>query len=307
MPIIQDFHKVTLADREAVLEQTKHNRYRNCDYSFSNLYGWQETYGTEIAFHKGMMLVRFSNPAHDRQAYLMPVGSGEVREVLLDLQRDLLERGEENIILMSVTGNALDELKALDPPRMKDFTSRDYCDYIYLRESLATLSGKKLQSKRNHINKFEKLYPGWVYEEITPENAEKCIGLEKVWLGNSDEDPDKLRERSVVLNALRHKDEIGLYGGCIKVDGRVVAFSLGMPVTGDTFDVNIEKADTAYEGSFSIINREFARRIPEQYTYVNREEDLGVEGLRKAKLSYNPELLLCKSTVLLAFDSAYDR
>ena len=99
-----------------------------------------------------------------------------------------------------------------------------------------------------------------------------------------------------------HHDELGLWGGCVKVGDRVVAFSLGMPVTSDTFDVNIEKADTDYEGSFAVINREFARRIPEQYRFVNREEDLGAEGLRRAKLSYRPESLLCKHTVLLAYD-----
>lgn len=304
MPLIDTFHKVTLEDRDAVLRHVQNSPYQNCDYSFSNLYGWAEVYGTEVTFHKGMMLVRFKNPSQERQAYLMPVGDGDLKGVLLDLQKDLLEKGEEHIILMSVTANALDALKALSPSQIKELPNRDFCDYIYLRESLATLAGKKLQSKRNHIHKFERLYPDWSYEEITADNVEKCIALEGVWLDNTKTDREKLAERRVVLNALKHKDAIGLTGGCIKVGERVVAFSLGMPVSTDTFDVNIEKADTEYEGAFSIINREFARRVPERYTYLNREEDLGVEGLRKAKLSYNPEYLLCKSTVILSFDAA---
>lgn len=304
MPLIDTFHKVTLEDRDAVLRHVQNSPYQNCDYSFSNLYGWAEVYGTEVAFHKGMMLVRFKNPSQERQAYLMPVGDGDLKGVLLDLQKDLLEKGEEHIILMSVTANALDALKALSPSQIKELPNRDFYDYIYLRENLATLAGKKLQSKRNHIHKFERLYPDWSYEEITADNVEKCIALEGVWLDNTKTDSEKLAERRVVLNALKHKDAIGLTGGCIKVGERVVAFSLGMPVSTDTFDVNIEKADTEYEGAFSIINREFARRVPERYTYLNREEDLGVEGLRKAKLSYNPEYLLCKSTVILSFDAA---
>ena len=301
MPLIDNFHPVTLEDRDAVLECTKDSSYQNCDYSFSNLYGWASVYNTELAFHKGMMLVRFTNPAQDRQAYLMPVGHGDLKEVLLDLQHDLREKGEDNLILMSVTNPALEELRALEPEQIKDFTNRDYCDYIYTRKSLATLSGKKLQAKRNHINKFERLYPDWTYEEITDENVDKCIALEGVWLENTDTDREKLNERKVVLGALKNREAIGLTGGCIKVGERVVAFSLGMPVSRDTFDVNIEKADTEYEGAFTIINREFARHVPERFTYLNREEDLGIEGLRKAKLSYKPEYLLCKNTVLLSF------
>ena len=244
MPLIKDFHKVTLADRDDVLRHTRHNPYRNCDYSFSNLYGWSDLYGTEVAFHKGMMVVRFYNPAQDRQAFLMPVGDGDLREVLLDMETDLRERGEEHIILMSVTNNALEELKALKPAQMREFGNRDYCDYLYLRESLATLTGKKLQSKRNHINKFERQYPEWRYEEITGENVDKCIALEGVWLDNTETDKQKLAEKKVVLGALRNREEIGLTGGCIMVGERVVAFSLGMPLSPDTFDVNIEKADT---------------------------------------------------------------
>lgn len=300
MAIIDTFHKVTLKDRDAVIALTEHNPYRNCDYSFSNLYCWSGLYGTEIAFHKGMMMVRFSNPAHDRQAYLVPIGTGDLREVLEDLRTDLREEGEDHIILMSVTNKALETLQALNPEQIRDISDRDYCDYIYLREKLATLAGKKLQSKRNHVNKFERLYPEWTYEEITADNVEKCIALEGVWLDNTDTDSEKLTERKVVLEALRNREAIGLTGGCIKVGERVVAFSLGMPVTDDTFDVNIEKADTEYEGAFAIINREFARHVPEKYLYLNREEDLGVEGLRKAKLSYKPETILCKNTVVLS-------
>ena len=302
MPFLSEFHPVTLADRDTVLAHTAHNVYQNCDYSFSNLYGWSKVYGTELAFHKGLMFVRFSNPSQERKAYLMPVGDGDLKEGLLDLQKDLLAQGEEHIIMMSVTNNALEELKDLEPAQIRDFTTRDYCDYIYSRKSLATLAGKKLQSKRNHINKFERLYPDWHYEEITDDNVRKCIALEGVWLENTDTDDEKIREKKVVLDALQNREAIGLRGGCIMVGDRVVAFSLGMPVTADTFDVNIEKADTEYEGAFAIINREFARHIPEQYVFLNREEDLGVEGLRKAKLSYKPEYLLCKNTVLLSFD-----
>lgn len=147
MPLIDTFHKVTLEDRDAVLRHVQNSPYQNCDYSFSNLYGWGEVYGTEVAFHKGMMLVRFKNPSQERQAYLMPVGDGDLKGVLLDLQKDLLEKGEEHIILMSVTANALDALKALSPSQIKELPNRDFCDYIYLRESLATLAGKKLDRK----------------------------------------------------------------------------------------------------------------------------------------------------------------
>lgn len=297
-----DFHPVSLEDRDLILRVNRSNPYRNCDFSFANLYNWGFYYQTEVAYHKGMLVVRFKSPEAERAAYLMPVGEGDLIEVLQDMDEDMQSRYDHSLTLMGVVDEGLELLHRTYPDHLHVLFSRDYSDYLYLREKLSTLSGKKLQSKRNHINKFERSYPSWSYEEINDSNVRECMALENVWFKQSGQDQDVLDEKRMVLKALQEYDKIGMMGGCIRVEDRIIAFSLGMPINADTFDVCIEKADTDYDGSFTIINREFARRIPEQYTYVNREEDLGLEGLRKAKLSYKPVEILTKHTVVLSYD-----
>lgn len=172
-------------------------------------------------------------------------------------------------------------------------------DYVYLREKMVSLSGKHLQPKRNHINKFEKLYPEYQFEEITDANLEECLALGQDWLEHKEVDSSRLAEQKMIEKCLRHREELGLLTGALRVDGKIIAFTFGSPINQDTFDIHVEKADISYEGAFAMINREFAKRIPEQYTYINREEDLGLEGLRKSKLSYKPELMLIKDVAVL--------
>ena len=297
-----DFHPVSLEDREHIQRFARINPYRNCDFSFANLYNWSSFYNTEVAYHKDMLLVRFKSAEAERTAYLMPVGDGDLLEVLQDMDEDMQAKYDHSLTLMGVTTEGLELLQRTYPDRLHVLSSRDYSDYIYLREKLSTLSGKKLQSKRNHINRFERTYPSWSYEEIDESNVRECLQLEKVWFRQSEQGQDIVDEKQMVYKALSDYERIGMMGGCIRVEGQIIAFSLGMEVNADTFDVCIEKADTDYDGAFTIINREFARRIPEQYTYVNREEDLGLEGLRKAKLSYKPVEILAKHTVILSYD-----
>ena len=129
----------------------------------------------------------------------------------------------------------------------------------------------------------------------------ECLEFEAKWYkaNRTDDDQEELTdERKSMIFALNHFKELNLLGGAIRIDHKLVAFTFGSPINQDTFGVHVEKADTDYEGAYSIINQEFASRIPEQYVYVNREEDLGIPGLRKAKLSYNPTILLPKAAVI---------
>lgn len=187
---------------------------------------------------------------------------------------------------------------------------RDHFDYIYTREKLATLSGKKLQGKRNHCNKFRKSFPNYEYRPLTKDMIPECIAVEESWRAVTKEDTDESEELSEELRSMTRVfdlwDEIGALGGTIWVDGKLIAFTFGCPITNTVFDVCVEKADTAYEGAFSIINQEFAQHLPEQYEYMNREEDLGIEGLRYAKLSYKPDILLEKNVIMEKYPLAQE-
>lgn len=296
-----DFHRVCLEDRDQILAYLEGNPYCNCDYSFGNLYNWGFLYQTSVAFHKGMMVVRFRSKETGRTAFLTPIGNGDLGEVLRDMEASI-EDIDQHLTLMAVQDSALEAIVATKPTDIHVINNRDNADYLYEREKLETLSGKKLQSKRNHINKFKRLYPDYQYEEITKANAAECAELYQVWYDETEDTEGMDEERIMVRRALENQEAIGLRGGCIRVDGKIIAFTLGIQINPHCFGVHIEKANTEYEGSFTIINQEFVRHLPEQYVRVNREEDLGLPGLRKAKLSYYPMKILDKHTAVVRYE-----
>ena len=173
----------------------------------------------------------------------------------------------------------------------------DLFDYIYRRSDLALLQGGHLQAKRNHVNRFRAEYPDFEYRPLTPELFDECRRLTEIWKEEKDANETISAERQVMETVFGNWDALGMIGGSIFVNGHMVAFSYGVAVTNDTFDICVEKADRNIEGAFAIINQQFAEHLPEQYIYVNREEDMGLPGLRKAKMSYHPEILLSFNVV----------
>ena len=294
------FHPLTLADRDWVQQRVYSTDCRNCDLNFMNLISWRFLYDTEVADYEGWLLFRFKADGH--LAYLAPVGTGDWRAILSEMIADAVSQGHP-FLLMGVCENSLRRLDVAMPDYFYASADRAYTDYIYRRESLATLAGKKLQPKRNFANRFAKLYPDYEVLPLTVELIPQCIELDAQWVDSKAVETEAGRytyeaERRSLLTAFEHWVELGGQGIVVRVEGQIVAFTYGAPINHDTFGVCMEKADTRYEGAFAIVNREFARRIPEQYIYLNREEDLGIEGLRRAKLSYQPEYLLQKYTVM---------
>lgn len=293
------FKPITLEDKAVITSFTMPGDYRNCDFSFANMCSWRFLYESEYAVAEGFLLIRFWIEDKSRVAYMMPVGHGDLARALELLEADSLEAGHP-LCMLGISPDAKEELEKALPGDFFYIPERDYFDYIYLRENLALLKGKKYQSKRNHINNFKKKY-AYEYVPITPELVPECLQLECKWYrdNHTEEDAEELTdERRSLTYGLHHFDALGLTGGAIRVDGNLVAFTFGGPVNHNTFDVQVEKADTRYEGAYTLINQEFAAHLPEKYLYVNREEDLGIEGLRRAKLSYNPTILLEKSAAI---------
>jgi hypothetical protein len=177
---------------------------------------------------------------------------------------------------------------------------RNNFDYIYTSDALINLPGKKYHSKRNHINKLNSLY-SYTYERITPASYDECMEVYEKWAKKKD--PRQfgiLPELSAVKTALKNMDELGLIGGCIRIDGYIEAFTVGERTRNDMAIIHIEKANDEIEGLFTLINQQFAEHELSACTYINREEDMGLEGLRRAKLSYRPEFMLEKHLIHLA-------
>lgn len=293
------FNEVTPADRESIIHYTLASTNRSCDYSFANICSWRFLYHTEWAEYRGFLLLRFRMDGHI--AYMLPAGRQDgLTDVIKALTEEARTEGE-SLLLTGIDNTTKNELEELMPDTFTFSANRDYADYIYLRESLATLRGKALQSKRNHVNKFMRLYPDHVYHELTPDLVPECLTLADLWCKENGccEKKALADERQSMNYALTHFEELGITGGILRVNGHIAAFTYGCPINADTFDVCVEKADTAIEGAYAKINQEFAAHLPEQYTYLNREEDLGLEGLRKAKLSYQPFCLLDKYNAYL--------
>lgn len=286
-----DFKDITLEDKQWIGSLYKSCQYRACEYSFANLFMWGKQYNVKAANIDGFLVVKLGNHG----AFSYPVGKGSPKGVIEKLIQYTKENGQK-LKLHALCEGAPAELEEMFKGKFEFQTNRDNSDYIYTSESLINLVGKKLSAKRNHINNFVKNNPDWQFEPVNSDNIEECRELTRKWceMNGCGDDPSKQREFRAVRLALDNLDELGLKGGLIRVDGEVIAYSLGEPLTDDTFVVHVEKTFSDIQGAYTIINREFARYYAKDYTYINREEDMGIPGLRKAKLSYYPAIILDK-------------
>lgn len=288
------FRRVELSDKALVRQYTQQSGRHNCDLNFMNICSWQFLYNTQLAIWNDWLIFRFYADGH--LAYMLPLGDGDYKEVLLAMIDDAQKEGHP-FLLLGVCQGCVDIMEAAMPDFFRFNYDRDYCDYIYDRTALETLAGKKLQPKRNFVNRFIRNNPDYEYRPLTSDLIPLCLELDKKWMNSKDQienDPDYKNERLSMKFVFEHWDELDGIGGTIFAGGKLVAFSFGACINKTTFDVCVEKADSEVEGAYAIINREFVRHLPPQFNLINREEDLGIEGLRHAKLSYQPSILLPK-------------
>lgn len=292
------FKPITAADADLLRSFTMESKCMNCDMNVANLCSWQFLYHTEYAVVEGFLVLRFV--ADGQVTYMKPIGKGDLRSVLELLMADARSLGDA-FRMACVCPCAQGLLDESMPGAFTYSVDRDRSDYLYLREKLVTLSGKKLQPKRNHISKFKRAYPNYEYRPLTTDLVSDCIRLGEEWCKTNDSCMQRAMqaERRMIDYALHHMEELHVVGGTLFVEDKMVAFTFGARINDEAFDVCVEKADTTYEGAYAMINNEFVSRLPEDIVYINREEDLGLEGLRKAKLSYQPDLILDKMTAML--------
>lgn len=290
------FKKISLEEKELFDTYFKKLQSRSCNASFANVYLWSRYYRVEYAIILDMLV--FTHHGNDG-AYSFPIGDGDVKKVIDFLMEDCKENNVP-FRLYSVTKEQFEQLEELYPGKFEIEYNRDDADYVYEVSKMIALKGKNYRAKRNHINRFKENNE-WVYEEITEENLIECLEMANQWRveNECDKDPDKSAEMCVTLRALRERDQIGLIGGLIRANGKVVAITLGEPLTEDTFVIHIEKAFAGVQGAYPMINREFLEHYVKDFTYVNREEDVGAPGLRKAKMSYRPVFFVERGNVKL--------
>lgn len=291
------FQRITLQDRPWIEERLRQSDFKSCDYSFVNNFIWSGPNNIHYADVNGFYCL--ISGVEGELDYTYPAGSGDIRPVILALMADAAERG----IGFRLRGMNLESVQLMQTlfPDLFDYNNhRDFCDYLYSVERLTTLSGKKLHGKRNHIARF-KDNDDWAYEPITRDNIDECRAMNTEWckLYRCYESDSLNHEACAVRQAFDHFFELKLQGGLLRREGRVIAYTMGEPLSSDTYVVHIEKAFPEIQGAYPMINQQFVLHNCQDFTYVNREEDLGDEGLRKAKMSYYPDILLEKYVATL--------
>lgn len=290
-----EFKKAELADKMWVDECLLHCESYNCECTFGNLFIWSTSYFTRICHYKDFLIIRWGREPED-YSYSVPIGQGDFREALDAIIATCIDEGHP-FQIYGITEPYIAKIKSCYDDDKFTFTFDDgNFDYIYSVEKMASLSGKKYHSKRNHISNFKRTYPDWSFETIDESNIDECIALHTKWIEEKDEnDSDYSFEFEAVLNSFQYFKELELVGGLIRVDGEVVAYTVGEGMkNGKCFVTHFEKAPPEMNGAYTIINQEFTKNCLMSYEWVNREEDLGLEGLRKAKQSYYPEIWLKK-------------
>ncbi len=300
-----DFQPLSLDQQQLCRAHLACGGKRGCEYNFTNLYLWGRQ---KAAFVEGHLVI-FSQ--YGRQSfYLFPVGCNDKKAVLSALIEDAKQRG----IACRFGGMTHDDcalLEKLFPSQFRYHFDRDSFDYVYAIEDLAELKGKKYQKKRNHLNRFRQTFPDHRFVPITKDNLSAVWQMVENWYAlRQQEQPhmDFYMERTALSKALRDFETLELEGLVLFVGDRMQAMAIGSRLYDDTFDIHFEKALDVNDGTYAAINNGFARYLQNKYPllrYLNREDDMGLEGLRKAKLSYYPDHMQEKSWAAL-LEAPYD-
>ena len=289
-----NFHEPMLEDKTAVDAILRTAPCSTLEYNFTVQFIWKTIFHTKICIEDSMF---YSLSGKDKPSFLFPAGSGDITKALHNIETYANENGVE-LRFHSLSPTQKEVLETVFPDRFEFTYVRDAGDYIYDAESLRTLKGKKLAAKRNHINRFLENHPDWTYERISADNINEVKEMNRQWCEAMDCDGDEsLREEICsVRSALNNFEALGLDGGLIRTGGKVIAFSIGDRLNDSTYLVHIEKAFADIQGAYPMINQQFVLNNADGYTFINREDDAGDEGLRKAKLSYRPAQIAEKYT-----------
>ena len=265
------------------------------DASFANIYLLRNKYSTKISRYKDFIIRKYSGKGA-RCGYTFPLGKGDVAKALAEIEKDAKECGER-LQFAFVTEEQKEVLENAMPARFCYSSDAGDSDYIYLRSELASLSGKAFHKKKNHFSKFVRTYPDYKYYEIGACNIYDAQKVADAWYYEhlQDEDASQLAEYKAIKEALENVEELGLIGGIIYVNDSPCAMTIASKINENTVDVHFEKAvgEYALNGGYAAINKLFSEKL-DGVTWLNREEDIGIEGLRKAKLSYRPKIMLKK-------------
>lgn len=268
------------------------------DLTFTNLFMWRKSYNIRWAEVCDTLFITFGHSGAPFAACL-PIG-GSLRDAVFML-RDLFEEQGMKLRITLYSDGQMRLLERTFPDTFTFTPQRSQFDYVYSVRELTALSGKRYHAKKNHLNKFKSMYD-WEYRHMTPEYRPLCEDVFRRWYKDKiGVIPGVEEQFEAVSELLNNWENLDITGGCLTADGSIAAFSFGEPLHSDPSCavIHLEHADTNFQGSYAAMNQQFLEHEWQDFEYVNREEDMGIEGLRKAKLSYNPAFMVKKYSAVL--------
>jgi hypothetical protein len=289
-----EFFDITLENREKIVSLLNYSQNMGCEYCFANNFAWKRLANTKMAFFEDFYILCAFDTESGFPEFSFPTGKGNLKTAINEIIRTANSL-DSPVMINSVEERYIEYINANYPDFFDISFNDSSSDYIYRRDLLANLTGKKFHSKRNHIAQFKKKY-NWQYKPLSQADFDEIILLStKIYNQKKGyTEKSEISEQFAINAFLENYNTLNLSGGVLYVDDKLIAFTIGEPINSETFGIHIEKADVDFHGSYAMINQCFAKTIPENYIYINREEDLGIDGLRKAKESYYPEFLLKK-------------
>ena len=287
-----NFKAISIEDRQPFLELLKKTEFENSEFSFANIFIWQKAYDIKLSMEEHTIYISATIPATGEYVHFQPIctDKSDVLGIYNKIKNDIESHGGK-FCITSANENCV-EIAKEKLPEMIIEPAPDMYDYVYLTEDLSELEGKNYHKKRTHINKFNKTYE-YEYKRIDEENKHHCMEIMDAWIEGFGGDP--YDEKSVVELVLENFKELELFGAIIYVEGKPAAFTVGEALTDDMALIHLEKATFEHRGVYPIINQQFAKReLLGKFKYINREEDMGIEGIRQAKRSYYPYKMVKK-------------
>lgn len=290
-----EFKTVTLCDKAWVDEIVLAENSPSADYNFGNIYIWDKYYRQLVSRIGDRMLTKLRYEG--KPAFVFPIGSGPLRPAIEALREFAAYKGYP-LVIRGITETHRQMLEEEYPGRFSFTPEEKNFDYIYLAERLSTYSGKALHGKKNHCNRFE-AENDWRFVPLTRALIPGCLDMLDLWTEENTERLDKSvsHEHDAIIRAFAAFERLGLEGGVLYANDKIVGFTLGEMASRDTFDVHFEKAEINLNGAYPMVCRELTRMLMQRHpelVYINREDDMGLEPLRRSKLSYKPEYLLEK-------------
>ena len=284
-----DLHLVSLEDKSWINDILSQVDFYTCEYPFGNIFSYGAKMDIYVGNISGCLVTKCVY--NDYLMYCCPIGNGDMKKAVEFILSDAKADGRD-FEIFAISPDSAEFLSENFSDELDISLERDTFDYIYNSEDLINLGGKKYQPKRNHISYFMK-NNNWSYEKLSKENIPECYEMNKVWLeGSVEEYREELEgEMKIIKRVFDNFDNLNYVGGVLRVDGKVVAYTMGEPASKDVFCVHIEKAFSDIRGAYPMINQQFVKNELSGYKYINREDDTGAENLRKAKLSYYPAIL----------------